>query len=219
MRWVALGFLIGCSGKPNDDKPSAPTPAPTDAPMPIDERMACKTDGECQVFTECCAHCSPTRTTISLNKAYEKLGVLLTQTFTCVDCSTVCKTPEPKSAAACIKGECARRDTTVDGGGVANTVEQRNPPWMIERLDKAEVQSLLMQHACRRAKSACGATVECDVLAVPWTSSCSNLKDCYGEIDQMPCSTDFVTFVEDAVKLSACAGAQQVCTHEAQSRK
>jgi hypothetical protein len=217
MRLAIVLALAACTRAPVEEKPP-PVPVPVPPTPVVDERLACRSDADCTIFTSCCAHCTPTGTVIALNKQYAALGSMLTFTFYCPMCAEGgCSVSPPKREPICKAGQCARRDTITDQSGNATTVEVLTDPAHLKAREELELFATIMHRGCLRF-AACGAAVtaaKCAELAIPMHSTCAAAKRCYAAIDKLPCppaGTPFdLTALGTTSKLPECEEAVRAC--------
>jgi hypothetical protein len=182
-------------------------------PTPVDPRVTCTVDAECEVFASCCAHCSPNGTVVSVNRQHRDIGSALTwsprsprraQAISLVGRKTTCEDECPMNESGCVelapshdpickRGTCARRETTYadrERTKVLKTVEVDNAPGLLDRgedllLSRAR-WAAVVSHACTR-HDACGTDEpSCSMSGVPVTVD-RETAACRKEIDAMTC--------------------------------
>lgn len=190
MRVLAILALIGCEQDRVPDPPPPPPPVPVPAPI-VDERIACRTDKDCDIYTSCCAHCNPGGTVVAVNEEHRAIGQMLTITFYCPSCAEGgCTTPAPDRTPICKRGACAWRETTYTDWSrtkIASTRELDNAPGLLDDGDKRLVGSSVMHRACMRL-AGCGE----DTKVCAWFPSVPRYEArapaCTAAIDQLSCA-------------------------------
>lgn len=213
--------VVACSDPRPAPATTAASPVPPLVLPPLAHATAadlvtCRVDSDCVVFAADCAHCGSAAdgfdvTTVSVNKTYESYGEMLVfglPFFSCAEGG--CNRSRPQRTAFCKEGRCARRETSTDGRGSASSVEIATDPAMLIPRPFREVWIISLQHLCERSRE-CGKPIGDCGTSMPERLTCPATKQCYAEIDKLPC--DKVEDVLGALGQPACHEAQE-CTRE-----
>lgn len=206
MRLIALLALAGCEPAHRDEPVPPPVPVPIPPPV-IDARLACRADGDCEVFTSCCAHCNPPGRVISVNHAHRVIGELVTLSFYCPMCAEAgCTAIAPRREPICKAGRCARRETTFtdyDRTQVASIALLDTDPVILEAGDKAALGMTVSHQACTRLAT-CGIQAPlCGMLGREMPAPyLARTRSCLDAVAALPCGE--VAAVLDGKAPGAC---------------
>jgi hypothetical protein len=186
---LAIVVIAACESTPIED----PRPVPVPFPPPVDPRVACRVDNDCEVFTS--EECKSSRTVVSVNKQHREIGSVLTRPIRSRSSSAASclrLTRAPSVIPICKRGTCARRETTYDDKEPpnANVVELDNAPGLLDR-GEVLIRSLapwaaVVSYACARSEACGGNELGCSVAGVH--SADNETEACRKEIDAMPCA-------------------------------
>jgi hypothetical protein len=201
-RLGVLAIVLAACEHSDERKPPVPPP------VPVDPRVACRADHDCEVFTACCWYCDPLDSTVvSVNKRHIVIGNALTTTDCppCVDFGG-CTNIAPSLAPICKGGTCALRETTYtdhERKKVANVVELDNAPGLLDRGEaRIRAHALVLavsHHVCARIQA-------CGIKEPGWSLFCSpgfnripgvfvsdsdktQTQACRKELDAIPCAS------------------------------
>jgi hypothetical protein len=195
---LAIVVVAACEPAHGEDRKPVPIPpAPTLAP--VDQRVACRVDGDCEIHASCCAHCSSNGIVVSVNKRHAHIGSAVTSSWycpMCVELGACHGIVAPRLEPICKRGTCAHRKTTYtdpDRTKIAKVVELDNAPGLLdrgeERIRAFQGWMTVMFHLCARLE-ACGVKERgCGGMAQPGPdTNTSEVQACRKEIDAMPCA-------------------------------